>query len=291
MTISGVSSHRLNKPQRRFDKRLLLVLTALVVAAAAAVVYVIWPTSAPTSAGLTPEAGAGHAGSLVLNDTGSQLASWNQTASECSSQSIGVADGAVATDSSGDTTLTTTGKPGSCVAIISPNTYSSDVIEARIDFPALPGKSGTIANWTALWLTDQATWPVDGELDAVESEPLTGKNAVSWHSGPSSSSVYVASTDGFQQGKLPIQGPNLTPGWHTVDIVYTKGFFAVYYDGQQFTSYTSSKVTGSALNLILNSTVTPKTAAAWNAIGGPEVNSDSSPATTAVQYIRIWSYK
>jgi hypothetical protein len=287
MAFSGVSSHRLDRRQRRFDKRLLLVLTALALAMAAGVVYVIWPAS-PSS---TPAAGASHAGSLVLNDTGSQLASWNQTSSECSSQSIGVANGTVATDSSGDATLTTTGKPGSCVAIISPNTYSSDVIEARIDFPALPGKAGTIANWTALWLTDQATWPVNGELDAVETEPVTGKNAVSWHSGPNSSSVFVASTDGFQPTKLPIQGPNLTPGWHTVDIVYTKGFFAVYYDGHQYTNYTSSKVTGSALNLILNSTVTPKTDAAWQAIGGPEVNSDSSPATIAVKYLRIWSYK
>lgn len=287
MTISGVSSHRLDKRQRRFDKRLLIVLTALAVAIAAGVAYVVWPSS-PS---IAPGAYKSHVGSLVLNATGAELASWNKTSSECSTQSIGVADGTVATDSSGNATLTTTGKPGSCVAIISPNTYSSNVIEARIDFPALPGKAGTIANWTALWLTNQASWPVDGELDAVETEPLTGKNAVSWHSGANSSSVFVASTDGFQQQKLPIQGPNLTPGWHTVDIVYTKGFFAVYYDGQQFTSYTSSKITGSALNLILNSTVTPKTAAAWQAIGGPEVNSDSSPATTAVQYVRIWSYK
>jgi hypothetical protein len=37
--------------------------------------------------------------------------------------------------------------------------------------------------------------------------------------------------------------------------------------------------------------VTPKTTAAWNLIGGPEVNSDSAPATTAVKYIRVWSYK
>ena len=55
---------------------------------------------------------------------------------------------------------------------------------------------------------------------------------------------HVASTDGFSPVKLPASGPNLTPGWHTVDIVYTKGYFAVYYDGEQFTSYTSSNVTG-----------------------------------------------
>ena len=44
-----------------------------------------------------------------------------------------------------------------------------------------------------------------------------------------------------------------------VDIVYTKGFFAVYYDGRQFTSLHSSVVTGSALNIILSTSVTPNT--------------------------------
>ena len=49
------------------------------------------------------------------------------------------------------------------------------------------------------------------------------------------------STDGFaQDGTLPVDGPNLTPGWHVVDVVYTKGFFAVYYDGKEYTSLSSS---------------------------------------------------
>ena len=74
----------------------------------------------------------------------------------------------MSTDSDGDATLSTTGKPGSCVGIVSPGAYSSGVIEADIDFPALPGKPGTIANWTAFWMTNQAAWPVDGEIDAVE---------------------------------------------------------------------------------------------------------------------------
>lgn len=237
-------------------------------------------------------AGASHAGSLVLNDTGSQLAAWDKTSSYCGGgDGISQATGTVGTDASGDATLTTTGKPSSCAAIISPDAYSSSVIEARIDFPALPGKSGTIANWTSFWMTNQATWPRDGEIDAVEAAPLTGKSAVSWHSGPNSSSVYVTSTDGFHQGKLPIQGPDITPGWHTVDIVYTKGYFAVYYDGQQYTSYTSSKVTGSGLNILLTSTVTPKTSRAWQMIGGPEVNSADTPVTIAVKYLRVWSYQ
>jgi hypothetical protein len=93
--------------------------------------------------------------------------------------------------SSDDAVLATTGTPGSCVAAISPGAYSSAVIEAYIYFPPLPGKPDTIADWTSFWLTDQATWPVDGELDAVEAETATGVNAVAWHWGD----VRVADVD------------------------------------------------------------------------------------------------
>ena len=31
---------------------------------------------------------------------------------------------------------------------------------------------GTVADWTSPWLTDQASWPAGGELDAAEAEPL-----------------------------------------------------------------------------------------------------------------------
>jgi len=225
-----------------------------------------------------------------LSESGAQLKSWNQTSSYCPGQTSLTGDGTVGTDSSGDVTLKTTGKAGSCVALISPGTYKSDVIEAKLYFPALPGKPGTIANWTACWLTDQANWPAAGELDGVEVEPVNATNDVTWHSGTTSAEV-SASTYEYSPVKLPVEGADLTPGWHTVDIVYTKGFFAVYYDGQQYTSYTSSAVTGAALNLILTSTVTPKTDTAYNMIGGPAVNSASSPETMAVQYLRIWSYK
>lgn len=289
MTISGTSRHRLNERQpRRVNKRYLYVVAVVVVLAVGGVVYAVLPGK---SSGPRPAFQAQEAGSLLLNATGSQVASWDKTSSYCGGDGISVASGSVSTSSSGDATLTTTGSSGSCAAIISPGSYSSAVIEADIDFPALPGKSSTIANWTSFWLTDQAAWPVDGELDAVEASPLTGKSDVSWHSGPNSSSVFVASTNGFQKVTLPAKGPDVTPGWHIVDVVYTKGYFGVYYDGHLYTSYTSSEITGSALNILLTSTVTPKTQAAWNMIGGPEVNSDSSPATTSVKYLRVWAYK
>ena len=238
-----------------------------------------------------PKAGGAHAGTLELNMTGQQLASWNATSTFCPGNSWQVPDGKVAYDSSGDVTLSTTGKPGSCVALVSKNTISSGVIEADINFPALPGKPGTIADWTSVWLTNQANWPVDGELDAVEAEPATGVNAVAWHWGTANSPMSM-STDGFApDGTLPKDGPNLTAGWHVVDIVYTRGFFAVYYDGKKFTSLSSSVVTGAPLNILVTTSVTPDTVQIEQQLGSAPQNSDSSPAAMAVKYVKIWSFK
>jgi hypothetical protein len=255
------------------------------------------PTPDPTASSastparsLTPLAGGNYAGSLVLNETGAQLTSWNQTSSFCPEQSWSIPNGTIGTDSSGNATLSVTGGTGSCVAMISPGAYSSNVIEADVDFPALPGSSNTIADWTSLWMTNGAAWPEDGELDAVEAQPVNGDNAVSWHSG-SSSSQFVASTDDFFPVKLPASAPALTPGWHTVDIVYTQGFFAVYYDGRQYTSYTSGNVTGDPLNLYITTSVTPNISSIQQELGGPPVNSSSSPATIAVKYVKVWSFR
>jgi hypothetical protein len=210
----------------------------------------------------------------VLNDTGADLASW-QSPSTCTQKNY-TADGAVTTDSAGDILLTTTGSENSCVALASPAAYSSVVIEAEIDLPALPGRSDTVANWDSFWLTDAATWPDDGELDAVETWD-NGVNAVSWHSGSGTSRAsYNVSTD---TETLPAEGANLTPGWHTVDVVYAKGFFAVYYDGSLYTSFTSSNVTGDPLTIYFTTDVYP------------HANADSTPASFKMRYLRIWSYK
>lgn len=238
-----------------------------------------------------PVAGAKYAGQVLLNATGAELKSWNQTQSFCTEDDWGVPDGSVYTDSSGDAVLATSGKDGSCAGLSSPQAYSSAVIEAYVYFPPLPGHSGTIADWTSVWLTNQSAWPADGELDAVEAEPATGVNAVAWHWG-SAGAEQSMSTDGYaQDGTLPKDGPNLTPGWHVVDIVYTQGFFAVYYDGKLFSSLTSGAVTGAALNLLITTSVTPDNGEVESTIGSAPVNSDSSPAGMAVKYVKIWSYK
>src|ERR1700761_3620138 len=238
-----------------------------------------------------PIARAKYAGSLVLNATGAALKSWNSTSSFCQQDTWEVGDGKVSTDSSDDAVLATTGKAGSCVGLVSPGTYSSAVVEAYVYFPPLPGNSGTIANWTSLWLTDQANWPADGELDATEAEPATGVNAVAYHWGSADSPQWM-STDGYAaNGTLPVDGTNLKPGWHVVDIAYTKGFFAVYYDGKEYTSLSSDIITGDPVNIIISSSVTPDDDAVEQTIGTAPVNSDSSPAGMAVKYVKVWSYK
>jgi hypothetical protein len=242
----------------------------------------------PSGSGRTPLAGGQYAGSLVLDKPGSALTSWNATSSYCPATNNYLADGAVGTDSGGGVTLTTSAKPGSCVALISPAQYSSGVIESEMYYPAVPGKPQTIANWAGLWLTDGARWPESGELDASEIEPVDGTNAVTWHSG-TTGSEFTASTSSFSPLVLPSDGANLTPGWHTIDVVYTKGFFEVYYDGHEFTSYTSSNVTGSPLNVYFTSVNSPDTTAVENAIGGPPVNSANAQSTITVKYLKIWT--
>jgi hypothetical protein len=238
-----------------------------------------------------PVAGAKYAGKVVLNATGADLKSWNDTSSFCTEDDWEVPDGSVYTDSSDDAVLATTGKAGSCAGLVSPQAYSSAVIEAYVYFPPLPGRSGTIADWSSLWLTNQSAWPADGELDAVEAEPATGVNAVAWHWGSADAEQSV-STDGYaQDGTLPREGPNLTPGWHVVDIVYTQGFFAVYYDSKLYTSMTSDAITGAALNVLITTSVTPDNGEVEQTIGSAPVNSDSSPAGLAVKYVKVWSYK
>lgn len=294
MPDSGWSAGAAGALTKRSSWRWLALAVPLAGAIAAS--SLIAPGVANASSGISraasppvPVGGAKYAKSLILNDTWSQLRSWNKTSSYCSASPGFAGDGTVTAGPGGAIRLTTKGKPGSCVALISPGAYSSGVIEADMYFPALPGKPGAIANWTGFWLSG-AAWPADGELDAVEVEPVDGRNAVTWHSG-TASAPFTASTSDYFPTRLPIRSANLTPGWHTVDIVYAKGFFAVYYDGKQYTSYTSSHIPGRPLNLYVTMSDTPDTKWVRQRIGGPPINSDRSPATLTLKYLRIWSYR
>ena len=62
-------------------------------------------------------------------------------------------------------------------------------------------------------------------------------------------------------------------------------------DGKEFTSLNSDDVTGDALNIYLTTSVTPNTDSIQQQLGGPPVNSSSSPATLAVKYVKVWQYQ
>jgi len=289
MPISGKRG-RSAKTRTRLVRRRGLVLGALLTGAVAGISGFIAPGAVAASTSPVPLAGGKYAGSLVLNDAGSTLKSWNETSSYCKNSSPDyIGDGKVATSGT-SVTLTTKGEAGSCVGLISPKTYSSVVLEADVYLPPLPSNPSVIANWTGFWLTNVAKWPEAGEFDSLEVEPVNATNAVTWHSG-TTSSEFTASTSGFFANELPIEAANVRPGWNTVDVVYTKGFLTVYYNGKQYTKYTNSHVTGSALNVYFTMTDTPDTPAVVSQIGNTPVNSDPLPATMAVKYLRIWSYK
>jgi hypothetical protein len=250
---------------------------------------VIAPGTAAAASAPTPAAGGGHAKTLILNDGGAKLAAWNKSSSYCTVSPDYKATGKVGVSKTGSVTLTTTGTAGSCVGLISPGAYSSGVIEASIYFPALPGKPGTIANWDGIW-TAGATWPNDGELDATEVEPVDATNAVTYHSG-TIASLFSATTSPYAPTRLPIQAANIKPGWNMVDIVFHAGYFAVYYNGHLYTSYTSSHVVGKPMNIYVTMVNTPNTSWVIQHIGAPPINSSKSPAAMQVKYLRVWSYK
>jgi hypothetical protein len=250
---------------------------------------VIAPGTAAAASAPTPVAGGGHAKTLILNDAGSKLVAWNKSSSYCTVSPDYKATGKVGVSKTGSATLTTTGTAGSCVGLISPGAYSSGVIEASIYFPALAGKPGTIANWDGIW-TAGATWPNDGELDATEVEPVDATNAVTYHSG-TTASLFSATTSPYAPTRLPIQAANIKPGWNMVDIVFRAGYFAVYYNGHLYTSYTSSHVVGKPMNIYVTMVNTPNTTWVTQHIGAAPINSSKTASVLQVKYLRVWSYK
>jgi hypothetical protein len=265
---------------------------AAAVAAATAIAglsAVIAPGPAAAAGVPGPRAGGSYAKTLILNDGGSKLAAWNKSASYCTVSPDYKPTAKVGVSKTGSVTLTTTGTAGSCGALISPGAYSSGVIEASVYFPPLPGKPHTLANWNGVWLAG-ATWPNDGELDATEVEPVDATNAVTYHSG-TSSALFSASTSVYTTTRLPIKTANIKPGWNMVDIVFKKGFFAVYYNGHLYTSFTSSHIVGKPMNIYITNVNTPNTTWVVQHIGSKPINSSSKPASVQVKYLRVWSYK
>lgn len=130
----------------------------------------------------------------------------------------------------------TTGATGDCTDFESPHTYPSldgYVYEARVYF-------NNLTQWNSFWMYGD-NWPVDGETDSFEGG--SGVSYMSYHyegsSGPASYST-CNNTNGCDSSATPLQSgplsPNVTPGWHTIDISYGghgagQGQVAVWYDG------------------------------------------------------------
>jgi len=152
--------------------------------------------------------------------------------------------------------LHTTGADGNCAVIQSTKLFptTAGVIQARIYLSAIPGQPTQVADWAAMWMYGP-NWPTDGEIDAVESS--YGSSAVTYHYGssdPSSPSynlsyttyrpLYPVNAAGTYAQPLYVTGPNVRPGWNTVDIAFSDHTIRIYYNGTLYTTAEGSYVTG-----------------------------------------------
>jgi hypothetical protein len=132
----------------------------------------------------------------------------------------------------------TTGANGDCTSIESLHTYPvSDgyVYEAKVYFSAIPGTK-QFADWNSFWMYG-SDWPVDGEVDAVET--TFGTQFVSYHYGTRNSEVSTCNRSNgcdFSAGAITAKSANIEPGWHIVDIAYGDHRIQIFYDGHLYTT-------------------------------------------------------
>jgi len=199
---------------------------------------------------------ASQVGKLLVNDTGDNLASWPR-------QQRGT--GGTMTHSNGVLSLSTSGANGNGYSIISPQTYTSGIFEARIYFPG--DSSGKIADWPAFWLSSAwsgaVSWPDGGEMDLAEG--ISGDLEVTYHYG----------VNGTHKWTSP-KAITSTPGWHTITGVWKAGEWDTYYDGKLV-----STITGVVVNDPMNVILT--------AYQGNWGDQPGVPSTLKVSDLRIWS--
>lgn len=122
-------------------------------------------------------------------------------------------------------TLFTTGNSNDCTDIESPHTYPTTdgyVYETDMYF-------SNNRNWPAFWMYGD-NWPSGGEIDAFEINFET--NYVSYHYGSSPPGSELSTYD---HTLTPLAGtPNITPGWHIIDISFGAGDITVWYDGKAY---------------------------------------------------------
>jgi beta-glucanase (GH16 family) len=129
-----------------------------------------------------------------------------------------------------------------------------------IEFRAiLPNENGI---WTALCINGQ-NWPDDGEVDVLESG-LPSAAVQKWH--------YHDSTVGVAGGRVTI--PDASTEWHTYAAYWEPGRVTWYFDGDPISTITTGPI-GVPHYVLMN-------ASDW------EPSNPSGPATTRVDYVRVW---
>lgn len=226
-------------------------------------------------------------GALITSLTGAQLVQQYDASQTMFDGSHTNADPPTV-DANGDAVLTTNGNTNdqamlsSCFFNGTGSVYTHGIFEAVINVPAASGgEPGNIANWPAFWLsgyncngstpqpagssTTLGCWPNGGEFDVYESGPFSGGyQRVDYHYGANASGDQASSND-----------TALKAGWHTVDAVWGPGYVAVYIDGSQEFSYTSSNVeSGFPLQVIFD-----------NAGGGQGI-----PSTVLIRSLKVWEF-
>jgi len=200
---------------------------------------------------------ASQVGKLLVNDTGDNLASWPRLTA--------YGAGGTMTHSNGVLYLSTSGANANGYSIISPNTYTSGIFEARIYFPG--ASDGKIADWPAFWLSSAwsgaVSWPDGGEMDLAEG--LAGDLGVAYHYGING---MLRSITRFSVTSAP--------GWHTITGLWKAGQWDTYYDGNLVKTITGV-VVNDPMNVILS------------AYTGQYGHLPGVPSTLEVSYLRVWS--
>lgn len=145
--------------------------------------------------------------------------------------------------------------------------------EADVYLP--PAPDGTIADWPAFWLLGTGSWPLTGEIDAVEG--LCGRAWYHFH--------YGATGPGSSAGGSSAIGP----GWHTFGVSwqpiqdgsYPEYLIAYYYDGIKVGTLeapdSARDLSASPMTLMLDISHNSK------------CSSPALPATMQVAYVRAWT--
>jgi beta-glucanase (GH16 family) len=200
---------------------------------------------------------ASHVGRLLVNDTGDDLASWPR---------LWRGTGGTMTHSNGVLALSTSGANRDGYSIISPNTYTSGIFEARIYFPG--ASDGKIADWPSFWLSsassEAVSVPDSSEMDLAEG--LAGDLCV----------VYHHSDHGTPAATVPFSVTS-APGWHVVTGVWSTRQWVVYFDGHFVKTFSASYVKNDPMNIILSSYT------------GQYGHLPGEPSTLKVSYLRVWS--